>query len=97
MSMSDARSDPLHPGREPTVAPYNVDRIREQVRTIVAVLAVTSAAAFTILIAVVAGWLNSQEAQGLAAVVMAPLFGLAGAAVVFYLSGSGTGQGQPRP
>jgi hypothetical protein len=69
--------------------PYNIDYMREQVRTLVAVIAVASAvlAAFTILVSVVAGWLSSEDARGLAAVVMAPLFGLAGAAVAFYLSG----------
>ena len=52
-------------------------------------------AAFTILVAVVAGWITSDDARGLAAVVMAPLFGLAGAAVAFYLSGSSNTGARP--
>ncbi len=79
-------------GNEPVLVPYSPARTRERVRSAVAISAVLAAvlAAFVLLVAVIAGWMTSKDATDLAAVVMAPLFGLAGAATAFYLSGSDT-------
>jgi hypothetical protein len=85
----DVTNEPIGPGVEPQLKPYDPAEDRERARRRLAygLLYLLSVIAISLLIAAYADWITSAEVKNLAQGILSPVVVLTGTALGFYFGG----------